>query len=174
MAYNLINLTEDPILPDLLPEEPLFNELLQMNDLTMPIPHPDITELTRRLDNLTVECNTQGLRLAVEKAKRQRLQTSVHQIKNDLARPCQELIALKNEVNQMKDYQNAVDYQLDNENARTNTLSFRSLSRVCQLLAELIPCITLSPNSSPEVQILLQELSNTVQHFGVHYAASHV
>ena len=99
MNYNnLINLTEDPILPDLLPEEPLFNELLQMNDLTMPVPHPDIIELSRKLDNLTIESNTQGLRLAVERAKRQRLQTSVHQIKNDLDRPCPELIALRNEV----------------------------------------------------------------------------
>jgi len=87
MAYNhSINLSNDPVLPDLLPEEPLFHELLQINDLTMPVFHPDIAELTRRLDNLTVEYNTQGLRLAVEKAKRQRLQTMVHQIKSDLTR----------------------------------------------------------------------------------------
>ena len=174
MAYNhSINLSNDPVLPDLLPEEPLFHELLQINDLTMPVFHPDIAELTRRLDNLTVEYNTQGLRLAVEKAKRQRLQTMVHQIKSDLTRPNPELIALRSEINQMKDYQNAVNHQLDNENARTNTLSFRSFSRIGQLFAELTPCVTLPPNSSPEVQTLLRELLNTVQHFGVYYAASH-
>ena len=103
MAYNMINLTEDPLLPDLLPEEPLFNELLQMNDLSMPVPHPDITELTRRLDNSIVECNTLGLRLAVEKAKSQRLQTSVHQIKSRLnLETLNAIIFLKNVFLKMK------------------------------------------------------------------------
>jgi len=175
MNYNnLINLTEDPTLPDLLPEEPMFNELLQMDDLTMPVPHPDVVELSRKLDNLTIESNTQGLRLEIERAKRQRLQASVRQVKRDLAIPCPDLIEIRNELNQFKEYQNAINYQLDGENARTNTLAFRSISRICQMLAALISCASLSSESSPEVKILLQELTNTVQHFGVHYAASYV
>ena len=168
---NLISLTEDPTLPDLLPEDILLNEF-SVNDFSTPLIYPDVTEINRKLEQLTLETNTQGLRLAIEKAKRQRLQTSVRQVKNDLALPCPELTALKIELNQMRDYQNAVNYQLDNENARTNTLSFRSLSRICQILAALIPCTVLPSDSNPEVRILLQELSDTVQHFGVHYAAS--
>ena len=77
---NLINLTEDPTLPDLLPEEPMFNELLQMEDLTMPVPHPDVVELSRKLDNLTIESNTQSLRLEIEKTKRQRLSARLNVI----------------------------------------------------------------------------------------------
>ena len=171
---NLISLTEDPILPDLLPEDPILNDLFRIDDFPTPIMHPDITEINRKLEHLTLETNTQGLRLAVERAKRQRLQASVRQVKQDLAHPCPELMAIRNELNQFREHQNAINYQLDGENARTNTLSFRSLSRICQILAALIPCATLSSESSAEVKILLQELTNIIQHFGVYYAASHV
>jgi len=170
---NLISLTADPTLPDLLPEDTLLNEF-RLDDFATPLFQSDIIEINRKIEQLTIDLNTQGLRLEIERVKRQRLQTSLRQIKHDMALPCPELLALKNELIQMRDYQNTLNYQLDNENAKTNTLSFRSLSRICQIFAELIPCITLSPNSNPEVHILLQELSNTIHHFGVHYAASYV
>ena len=168
---NLISLTEDPTLPDLVPEDPILNDLFRIDDLSIPMMHPDIVEVNRRLEHLTLETNTQGLRLAVERAKRQRLQASVRQVKHDLVIPSPDLLAIRNELNE---HQNAINYQLDGENAWTNTLTFRSISRICQILAALIPCATLSSESSPEVEILLQELTNTIQHFGVHYAASYV
>ena len=68
---NLINLTSDPTLPDLVPEEPIYDEIFKIDDLLMPVPHPDIAELSRKLDLLTVETNTQGLRIEIEKVKRQ-------------------------------------------------------------------------------------------------------
>jgi len=126
------------------------------------------------LDNLIIESNTQGLRLEIERAKRQRLQASVRQVRRDLAIPCPELAEIRTELNQFKEFQNVVNYQLDGENARTNTLAFRSLSRICEILAALIPTASLSPESSPEVKILLQELTTTIHHFGVHYAVPHV
>ena len=92
------------------PLEPMFNELLQMDDLTMPVPHPDVVELSRKLDNLTIESNTQGLRFEIERAKRQRLQASVRQVKRDLAIPCPDLIEIRNELNQFKEYQNVINY----------------------------------------------------------------
>ena len=113
LPNNLISLTEDPTLPDLLPEDILLNEFC-INDFSTPLIYPDITEINRKLEQLTLETNTQSLGLAVEKAKRQRLQTSARQVKNDLALPCPELIELKNELHQMRDYQNAINYQLDN------------------------------------------------------------
>ena len=136
---NLISLTEDPTLPDLLPEDPILNDLFRIDDFPTPIIHPDLAEINRKLEQLTLETNTQGLRLAVERAKRQRLQASVRQVKHDLALPCPDLMAIRNELNQFREHQNTINYQLDGENARTNTLSFRSLSRICQILATLIP-----------------------------------
>lgn len=168
---SMINLIEDPTLPDLIPEGHIFDELFHMDNPTIPIVHPDVTELSRKLDNLTIECNTLGLRLEIEKTKRQRLQSSVRQVKRDLVAPSPDMIEVKNELTRIEKQQNAINYQLDGENARTNTLAFRSISRICQILAALIPGASLSPESGPEVAILLHELSLTVQQFGVHYAA---
>jgi len=171
---NLINLTSDPLLPDLVPEEPIYDEIFKIDDLLMPVPHPDIAELNRKIDLLTVEINTQGLRLEVEKVKRQRLQATVRQMKRDLSLPCPNIAMLKNEIAQLHDYQNSVNYQLDGDNAKTNTLSFRSLSRICQILLALIPSNTMPSQINPEIEILLQELDTTIRQFGVHYYASYV
>ena len=168
---NLINLTSDPILPDLVPEEPIYDEIFKIDDLLMPIPHPDIAELSRKIDLLTVEANTQGLRLEVEKVKRQRLQATVRQLKRDLSLPHPDIAMLKSEIAQLRDYQNSVNFQLD---VRTNTLSFRSLSRICQILIALVPSSTMPSQLNPEIEILLQELDNTIRHFGVHYLASNI
>jgi len=171
---NLIPLTGDPTLPDLLPEDPMLNDLFRIDDLPTPIIHPDIAEINRKLEHLTLETNTQGLRIAVERAKRQRLQATIRQVKQDLSLPCPDLMMIKSELDHLREHQNAINYQLDGETARTNTLSFRSLSRICQILVALIPCLTLPSESSSEVKIFLQELNNTIQQFGVHYAASYV
>jgi len=95
---NLINLTGDPTLPDLLPEDPMLNDLFQIDDLPTPVIHPDITELSRRLDHLSLETNTQGLRIAVERAKRQRLQATIRQVKQDLSLPCPDITILKKRI----------------------------------------------------------------------------
>ena len=70
--------------------------------------HPDVIELSRKLDNLTIESNTQGLRLEIERAKRQRLQASIRQVRRDLAIPCPELSEIRMELNQFKEIQNYV------------------------------------------------------------------
>ena len=71
---NLLSLFGDPTLPDLVPEDPMFDDLFRVNDSMIPPVHPDVVELGRKLDSLTVETNTQGLRMEIEKVKRQRLQ----------------------------------------------------------------------------------------------------
>ena len=66
LPNSLISLTEDTTLPDLLPEDTLLNEFC-INDFSTPLIYPDITEINRKLEQLTLETNTQGLRLAVKK-----------------------------------------------------------------------------------------------------------
>ena len=112
--------------------------------------------------------------MEIERVKRQRLQASIRQVRRDLAITSPEIIEIKNELKNFKEAQNAINYQLDGENARTNTLAFRSLARICEILTALIPSTSLPPETHPEVKILLQELITTIQHFGVHYAASYL
>jgi len=171
---NLINLTGDPVLPDLLPEEPVYDELFQIDDLMMLTPHPEIIDLNRKFELLTIDANTHGLPIEVDRTKRQRLQATVRQLRQGLSIANADIAMLKNEIVQLRDHQNTINYQLDSENARTNTLSFRSLSRICQILLALVPRSTLLSETSPEIEILLQELSNTIRQFGVYYLPSHV
>jgi len=170
----MINLIDDPTLPSLVSEEPIYDEVFQIEDLLTPVSHPDVIELKRKLDLLTVEINTQGLRLEVEKSKRQRLQATVRQLRRDLSLPCPDIQILRNELTQLREYQNSINYQLDNENARTNTLSFRSLSRIGQILTTFIPSNFPLSESNSEIEVLLQELHNTIRQFGVYYLAAHV
>ena len=46
---NLISLTEDPALPDLLPEDMILNEF-RIDDFPTLIMHSDITEINRKLE----------------------------------------------------------------------------------------------------------------------------
>ena len=170
-----IELINDPTLPDLLlPEEPLYDEVFQIDNFSMPTPHPDITELSRKIESLTIEVNTLGLRLEIEKTKRQHLQTTIRQLRRDRTFHSSDIQMLRGELIQLRDQQTSVNYQLDNQNARTNTPSFRSISRISQILSTLVPNSFLSTETSSELAVLLKELNNTVQHFGIFYVASPV
>jgi len=167
------NLFHDPLLPDLVPEGHAYDDLLNMNDFAMFAPHPELTDLTRKFEALTIDSNTHGLRIEIERTKRQRLQTTVKRLKHEFSAACADITILRDEINQLREQQNAVNFQLSNENARTNTLAFRSLSRIGQILA-LGPLNTQPVENYSEIEILLQELNSTVRHFGVYYAASYV
>jgi len=165
---------EDPALPDLIPEDYPFDDLINMDNATTQITLSDIDELKRKIDGLVIECNTLNLRLEIERTKRQRLQATVRQLKREAIAPSQSLIEIKNELSEFKRQQDTTNYLLDGENARTNTLTFRSVSRICQLLATMVPGTAVPPESMPELEILLHELSLTAQQFGVYYTTSYV
>jgi len=170
-----IELISDPTLPDLLlPEKPFYDEIFPIDNLLIPTPLPDITELSRKIDSLTIEINTLGLRLEIERTKRQYLQTTIRQLRRDRAAHSSDIQILRGELLRLRDQQTSVNYQLDNQNARTNTLSFRSISRIGQILSTLVPNSFLSNETSSELAVLLKELTNTVQHFGIVYMASPV
>ena len=168
------NLTDDPTLPSLVLEEPIYSELFQIDDLMMPPPHPEIIDLNRKFELLTVDANTHGLRMEVERAKRHHLQATVKQMRRDLTLAKTEIIALKNEIAQHHEHQNSINFQLDNDHARTSTLAFRCLSRISQILTGLASRGTPISEPSPENEILLHELDLTIRQFGIYYHASYV
>ena len=174
MYNTLMNLTESPDIPDLIPAELMFGDLLDINNTMIPAIPCDLTELNRKLEHLTVECNTINLRLEIEKAKRQRLQSTVKQLKREALSPCPDVLTVKQELNEFKEQQTATNYMLDGENARTNTLAFRSISRICQLVNIIMQGTYVTTDVIDEANTLLHELTLTIQQFGVHYAASHV
>ena len=170
----LMSLSNDPTLPNLISDDYLLDDLFSANNVAIPDTPSVVNGLKLKVEGLTIECNTLHLRLEIERAKRQRIQASLRQIRRDLTIMNPEIAAIKNELKHFKDSQNSINYNLDGENVRTNTLAFRSLTRVSELLTTMVPCTSLTPASSHEAKILLQELITTIQHFGVHYAASFV
>ena len=171
-SNNFIPLIGDPLLPELLPEGPVLDQMFPLDDLMMFPSQPEITDLSRKFDSLTVDTNTHGLRIQIERSKRQRLQTTVRQLRHDLATANADITILKNEITQLREHQNSINFQLDSENARTNTLSFRSLSRIGQILTLDLNRTQLAEND-PEMATLLHELNHTIRQFGVYYSASY-
>ena len=167
------NLFYDPLLPDLVPEGPIYDELLNANDIDMFMPNPDLMDLTRKLEALTIDANTHSLRVEIERTKRQRLRTMIKRLKHDFTAACADIVIMREEISQLREQQNAVNFQLNNDNVKTNTLAFRSLSRIAQILAlDLSP--SLSVESRNEAEVLIQELYSTIRQFGIYYTASYV
>jgi len=173
MQNEFDNLFYDPLLPDLVPEGPIYDDLLNLNEFVMPAPHPELTDLTHRFEALNIDSNTHGLRIEIERTKRQRLQATVKRLKHEFHAACADITTLREEIHLIREQQNAVNFQLSNDNIKTNTLAFRSLSRIGQILT-LGPLNTQPTDNYNELEILLQELHATVRQFGVHYAASYV
>ena len=171
---NLINPSNDPMLPDLVPEGYNYNELFPIDDLIAPMPHSEIDNLVRKLELLIIDTNSNGLRIEVERAKRRRLQTIVKQTERTLSLANAEITALRNEIAQLREQQNLINSQLDSDHARTSTLAFRSLSRVSQILSTMAlrNAPTYEPNS--EIEVFLHELDLTIRQFGVFYQTSYI
>jgi len=61
MNDNFLNTQTDIPLPDLLSEDPLLDDMFCLEAPPLSVTHPDITALNFKLDNLSLECNTQAL-----------------------------------------------------------------------------------------------------------------
>jgi len=92
---NLLSLSVDPALPDLLPEGSFLDDIFHLDDPNIAITHPDIAALNQRLDHLSLETNTQALRIAVERAKHQKLRATIRQVKQDMLPPCPDIASLR-------------------------------------------------------------------------------
>ena len=156
MFSNYLNVNEmDPVLPDLLPEGSFLDDLL---DAEIPLPaiqSTDIITLNQRLEQLSLDANTQALRLEIEKAKRQKLSTTVRRIKQDLLTPHSDIIKLRQDIDILRSKQNSVNYWLEAEIASNSVATFRSLSRIHQILTIMSPLLTLPVNHSPDLNQLL-------------------
>ena len=173
-SNHSLNFSVDSTLPDLLPEESLFNDLIYADVPALAITHPDITTLNCRLYQITLDTNTKSLRIDVEKVKRQRLSETVRRVGQSTLRPCPEVTSLRQDVTTIREEQNAVNYYLESEIASMSATTFWSLSKIHHIITLLLPYTMLPPNNNQELIQLLQELAQTLQHFRVEYAVSYI
>ena len=128
----------DMPLPDLLSEDPLLDNMFFLEAPPLSVTHPDIAALNFKLDNLSLECNTQALQLEVEQVKRQKLRTSLRSIRQKITLPCPDATSLKGEQQAVQGNQNTINFQLDGEVSRLNTMAFRCFARAHQILTVLL------------------------------------
>ena len=67
-SFDINNLLDDPMLL-----EPVL------------FPHDDLVLISQRLEQLSIDVNTQSIKLEVETLKRRRLRRSLNQVKSDIA-----------------------------------------------------------------------------------------
>ena len=139
MTDEFIDLPVNTILPDVLSGGPFSDELFQIGDL-LPIPeHPDIIAISRQLENLTIENNTQSLQIKIERMKRRQLRSSLRSIEQALLRPCPDVASLKHELIATQEHQNAINYQFEGDVTSIKAMTFRCFTRMHQMISRLLP-----------------------------------
>ena len=80
MSLNLDN-PKDILITDNFPEVSLFNDVFSLEPPFMTPSQLDLVKMNSRLEHLSLEINTQSLRIEVERAKRQKMRASLKQLK---------------------------------------------------------------------------------------------
>jgi len=98
--YSLFNM--DLAIPNLVPAEVMFDDLPQINDPEITSLKNEIADINARLEKITIDSNTQSLRVDVERVKRRKLQTSLKQVRNKMSNPCPDIAVLKQQMNEQQ------------------------------------------------------------------------
>ena len=138
---------------DLLPtldECPRVFDAIQFDPLELFPSSEDINSLTKQIESLNIEVNTQGLRNEVERLKRQPLGVNLKQIRK-LTIPMQKTIAhLQQENSKLRQQINTLSEIHHSERARSNMWIHSGMSRIHQILIGIIPRIPMTPNQHTE------------------------
>ena len=106
--------------------------------------------------------------------KRQKLRASIRAMKQHVSLPCPDAALLEREIQTTQLNQNAVNYQLDGEMARNNTMAFRSFARIHQIISAIFPYVALPPDKHCKLIQMLNELIKTLNQYQVCQPASYV
>ena len=155
------NLFNDDEFPDVfLPEHGLVYITPAEEELIKILPS-ELKALNARLEFLEKGMSAQALMLDVERAKRQRLSVTLKSIRPDAN--TMRYDNLPQIVEAQTSHQNAVNYQLQNDLDRHNTVTFRYLSRLQQMLSFILPSITVTSSDDPDVSQLLEEMGRVLR-----------
>jgi len=172
--YELNDSNIDTTIPDILVGGPFVDDLFGINDL-IPMPeHPDILSISRQLEELTIENNTQSLQLKIERMKRRQLRSSLRSIEQVLLRPCADAASIKQELGAIQENQNAINFQFDSDITTLRTMMFRCFTRMHQMMNRMISHMALHPDDNYELTRMTQEIAQTFQQFHSYYTVSYV
>ena len=136
--------------------------------------YPDVNNITRQLEGLTIETNTQSLQLKIERMKRRQLRSSLRSMEQVLLQPCPDATSLKRELIVIQEQQNTINYQFDADLTSIKALTFRCITRMHQMMARFLPHIRLPPDDDFELHHMLREIEQTFQQFHSYFTVSYV
>ena len=166
------DLFDDVDFPNLFPAEPIIPNLTSAEDDLIKLLPSELKAINDRIEHLELALNTQSLRIEVERAKWQKLRVTMKQRRYEIPTLCPE--ALKQLVDANFVQQDAVNFQLGGDIDRLNTLMFRCLSRMQQILSSILPCILVTPGDYPDLARLLEEIGRTLQQLCIYRQTSYV
>jgi len=164
----------DAILNDLIAGGSFTDEPFKIDDY-QPIPeHPDIITISRQLENLSVENNTQSLQLKIERMKRRQLRSSLRSVEQTLSRPCPDATSLRQELIAHQEQQNAINYQFEGDVTSLRAITFRCITRMHQMMTRMLSYVALPPDDDYELTLMSQEIAQTFHQFHSYHMASYV
>ena len=122
------NLYNDLDFPDLFNTVPAFPILTQAEEELIRILPSELKAINARIEHLERGLSAQSLRLEIERAKRQKLRLSVKPSQSKTS--ALHLGILRQSIEANFVHQNTINYQLQGDVDRLNTLTFRCLSRM--------------------------------------------
>ena len=157
MINELFNDTD---FPDLVLHEPGLVYITPAEEELIKILPSELKALNARLEFLEKGMSAQSLMLEVERAKRQRLSIALKTIRPDVPNPHYDNLQQIVENNAV--HQNAINYQLQGDIDRHNTIMFRYLSRLQQLLSFILPNVAITSSDEPDTNQLLEEMGRVL------------
>ena len=155
------NLYDDLDFPDLFNTVPAFSIITPAEEELIKILPSELKAINARIEHLERGLSAQSLRLEIERAKRQKLRLSVKPSQYDTS--VLHLGTLRQTIEANFMHQNTINFQLQGDTDRLNTLTFRCLSRMQQLLSFIPPNISITSSNHPDTTILLEEIGRTLQ-----------
>ena len=114
----------------------------------------ELKALNARIEYLEKGMSAQSLMLEVERAKRQRLSVTLKSIHPETS--TFQFDNLKQLVENNVVHQNTINFQQQGDIDRHNTIMFRYLSRMQQLLSFILPNVAITSSDKPDTNQLLE------------------
>ena len=144
-------------------ELPLFPEVVPLGPPNLYSVPDEVASLSSQLEQLSIDVHTQSLRVAIEIAKRQRLGTMMRKIKRDIISPKQLSSQIQYDNNNLHMRLTDLQQEYNHKLAQVTTITYRSLSRIHQLMIIFTLYIPMTTEAHVDVSQLSYELYRTIE-----------
>ena len=145
-SFDINDLLNDPMLP-----EPVL------------FPQNDLVFINQRLEQLTIDVNTQNIKLELETLKRRRLRRSLNQVKNDITSLSQLLAYQSQEQAVLRSQIEILSESINRELACLTQRTHCCIGRIHHLLIATVPRIFMTQAEHNDIAQQAAELLRALQ-----------